>query len=103
MITLVHGDAALAWRAASDRERADRVRARDWVHRHAIEHALLAGCRYCNRGEPGGMESLMRFKTRFGATPREFAAYRFERLPLSSVTGPAAALRHRSRSGSRVG
>jgi hypothetical protein len=96
MITLIHGEIALSWRIASDREVADRVRAMDMVHRHAIEHAVLAGCRYYNMGESGGVESLMRFKTRFGATPREFAGYRFERLPLSSVTGPAAALRHRS-------
>jgi hypothetical protein len=38
----------------------------------------------------------MRFKTRFGATAREFAGYRFERVPVSAVTAPATALRHRA-------
>jgi lipid II:glycine glycyltransferase (peptidoglycan interpeptide bridge formation enzyme) len=96
MITLVQGEVALAWRAASDRDAAGPVRANDLLHRHAIEYASLGGCRYYDMGESGGVESLMRFKTRFGATPREFAGYRFERLPVSAVTGPASALRHRA-------
>jgi hypothetical protein len=96
MITLVQGEVALAWRAASDRDVAGPVRANDLLHRHAIEYATLGGCRYYDMGESGGVESLMRFKTRFGATPREFADYRFERLPVSAVTGPASALRHRA-------
>jgi hypothetical protein len=96
MITLVQGEVALAWRAASDRDVAGPVRANDLLHRHAIEYATLGGCRYYDMGESGGVESLMRFKTRFGATPREFAGYRFERLPVSAVTGPASALRHRA-------
>ena len=96
MITLVQGDVALAWRAASDRDVAGPVRANDLLHRHAIEHASLSGCRYYDMGESGGVESLMRFKARFGATPREFAGYRFERVPVSAVTAPATALRHRA-------
>lgn len=96
IITIVQGDVALAWRVTSDREVADRVRAIDLVHRHAIEHAVLAGCRYYNMGESGGVESLMRFKTRFGATPREFPGFRFERVPVSAVTEPVVALRHRA-------
>jgi hypothetical protein len=96
MITLVQGEVALAWRAASDRDVAGPVRANDLLHRHAIEFATLSGCRYYDMGESGGVESLMRFKTRFGATPREFAGYRFERLPVSAVAGPAFALRQRA-------
>jgi hypothetical protein len=96
MITLVQGGVALSWRITSDREVADRVRAVDLLHRHAIEYATLSGCRYYNMGDSGGVESLMRYKARFGATPREFAGYRFERLPISAVTGPAVALRHRA-------
>jgi hypothetical protein len=98
MITLVHGEVALSWRIASDREVADKVRAMDLLHRHAIEFATLAGCRYYNMGESGGVESLMRYKARFGATPRSFAGYRFERLPVSAVTEPARELRHRAES-----
>ena len=96
MITLVQGDVALAWRAASDRELAGPTRAMDLLHRHAIEFAALAGCRYYNMGESGGVESLMRFKTRFGATTREFSSFRFERVPLSAVAEPVLALRHRA-------
>jgi hypothetical protein len=96
MITLVQGGVALAWRAASDRDVAGPVRANDLLHRHAIEFAALRGCRYYNMGESGGVESLMRFKTRFGATPRQLPGYRFERLPVSAVTGPAMVLRNRA-------
>jgi hypothetical protein len=96
MITLVQGEVALSWRITSNREVADRVRAVDLLHRHAIESATLNGCRYYNMGDSGGVESLMRYKARFGATPREFAGFRFERLPVGAVTGPAAALRHRA-------
>jgi hypothetical protein len=96
MITLVQGDVALAWRITSDREVADRVRAVDLLHRHAIEFATLHGCRYYNMGDSGGVESLMRYKARFGATPRELVGYRFERLPVSAVTGPLSTLRHRT-------
>jgi hypothetical protein len=94
-ITLTQGRVALAWRATSDRPVAGPVRANDLLHRHAIEQATALGCRYYDMGESGGIESLMRYKTRFGATPRSFPAYRFERLPVSAVTGPAAELRHR--------
>ena len=86
MITLVQGDTALAWRAASNIETAGPVRANDLLHREAIEYATAAGCRYYNMGESGGVESLMRFKVRFGATPRPHAGYRLERLPITSVT-----------------
>jgi hypothetical protein len=96
VITLVQGDVALYWRATSDRELAGPVRANDLLVRHTIEFAVHHGCRYYNMGESGGVESLMRFKTRFGATPRHFAGYRFERVPVSAVTGPAGRLRHRA-------
>lgn len=98
MITLVQGDIALAWRAASDREAAGPVRANDLLHRHAIEAAASRGCRYYNMGESGGVASLMRYKARFGATPRQLATFRFERLPVSAVTGPATVLRQRAES-----
>jgi hypothetical protein len=96
MITVVQGAIAQSWRVTSNREVADRVRAMDLVHRHAIEFATLRGCRYYNMGDSGGVESLMRYKARFGATPRTLANYRFERLPVSAVTVPALALRHRA-------
>lgn len=86
MITLIQGDVALAWRAASNKEVAGPARANDLIHRYAIDFACSQGCRYYNMGESGGVESLMKFKTRFGATPREFAGYRLERLPITTVT-----------------
>lgn len=39
MITLIQGDHALAWRAASNKELAGPTRANDLIHRHAIEYA----------------------------------------------------------------
>jgi len=86
MISLVRGDVALAWRGASNLELAGPVRANDLIHRYAIEDACTSGCRYYNMGESGGVESLMKFKERFGATRRDFAGYRLERLPFTAAT-----------------
>jgi hypothetical protein len=47
-------------------------------------------------GESGGVESLMRFKTRFGATPRDLPGYRFEPPAVSAVIRPARVLRQRA-------
>jgi hypothetical protein len=33
-------------------------------------------------GETGSSETLAQFKEHFGATPRVYAEYRFERLPI---------------------
>jgi hypothetical protein len=96
MITLMQGDTALAWRAASNIEVAGPVRANDLLHSRAIEHATATGCRYYNMGESGGVESLMRFKVRFGATPRSHAAYRLERLPITPVTAQVERVRSRA-------
>ena len=96
MITLVQGDTALAWRAASNIEVAGPVRANDLLHRDAIEYATAEGCRYYNMGESGGVESLMRFKVRFGATPRPHAGYRLERLPITTVTAQVCRARSKA-------
>jgi hypothetical protein len=93
MITLIRGDVAIAWRATSDPAKAGPVRAMDLLHRHAIEFACHEGCRYYNFGESGGVESLMRFKMRFGATPRTFSGYLIERIPISRVTRRLAVIK----------
>ncbi len=93
MITLVRGEVALAWRGTSDLDRAGPVRANDLIHRHAIEDACLSGCRYYNMGESGGVESLMKFKERFGATPRDLTGYRLERIPFTAATSRLMKLR----------
>jgi hypothetical protein len=93
MITLIRGDVAIAWRATSDPARAGPVRAMDLLHRYAIEFACREGCRYYNFGESGGVESLMRFKMRFGATPRTFSGYRIERIPITPVTRRLAVIK----------
>jgi CelD/BcsL family acetyltransferase involved in cellulose biosynthesis len=86
MITLVQGEVCHAWRGASNKELAARTSANDVIHRYSIDFAASRGCRYYNMGESGGVESLMKFKERFGATPRRFAGYRFERLPLTPAS-----------------
>ena len=96
MITLMQGDTALAWRAASNIEVAGPVRANDLLHRDAIDYATSKGCRYYNMGESGGVETRMRFKERFGATPRPHAGFRLERLPITPVTAQVARARSRA-------
>jgi hypothetical protein len=76
---------AVAWRAAADKELGGPTRAMDQLHRFAIEFACQQGCRFYNMGESGGVESLMKFKARFGATPRPVDTYRLERLPVTPI------------------
>ena len=72
-------------RGAMDVELAGPARANYLIHFHAIREACEAGCRSYHFGETGGSSTLAFFKTRFGAEPRSYAEYRFERLPLTSI------------------
>jgi hypothetical protein len=72
-------------RGAMDVGLAGPTRANYLLHRHAIEEACARGCRHYHFGETGRSSSLAFFKTRFGAEPRPYSEYRFERLPLTSL------------------
>ncbi len=76
---------AYYWRGASDLEAATPVRANDLLQARMIEDACELGCRYFHLGESGGVASLERFKSGFGAEKVSYTSYSIERLPLTVV------------------
>lgn len=82
-ILIIHGDWAIYWRSASDRQLARQTRANDLLQKMMIEAACQAGCRYYHMGESGGVPSLVQFKERFGAQPYTYDEYSFGRLPVA--------------------
>jgi len=87
VVVLRHGGSASYWRGAMDTEVAGRTQPNYLLHSRAIEAACNAGCRYYHMGETGQSKSLAQFKSRFGATPRDYFEYRIERLPLTAISG----------------
>ena len=85
-ILLVFGNDAFFYRGTSLRELANPVRANDLLQCMMIQAACEAGCRYYHMGESGGVESLMRFKSGFGAVPTPFREYSIERLPITAAS-----------------
>jgi lipid II:glycine glycyltransferase (peptidoglycan interpeptide bridge formation enzyme) len=85
-IFLTYKEHAFYYRGTSVRELAGPVRANDLLQARMIEEACRIGCRYYHMGESGGVESLMRFKSGFGAEPVSFMSYSVERLPVTGVT-----------------
>ncbi len=84
-VFLVYGKHAFYYRGTSVREKANPVRANDLLQCMMIQEACQAGCRYFHMGESGGVESLMRFKTGFGAVPTPILGYAVEHLPLTEM------------------
>lgn len=84
-ILVLQGKNAHYTRGAMNQELAGPLRANDLLHRHAIEDACQAGCRYYHMGETGQSSSLSQFKEHFGAQPHDYAEYRLERLPITSA------------------
>jgi hypothetical protein len=86
LITLIHGVYANNWRGYSNKELSAPVAANDLLLRIAIEHACNAGCQYYNMGW-SATASIAAFKRSFGAVPRQFPVYTFDRIPLTQVEG----------------
>ncbi len=86
IITLIHGAYANYWRGCSDKERSGPVCANNLLQRFAIKYACKSGCRYYNMGW-SPTAPLAAFKCSFGALPREFPVYTFDRLPLTQMEG----------------
>lgn len=82
-IFLVYGEHAFYWRGTSLREEATPVRANDLIQTRMIQAACEAGCRYYHMGESGGVASLERWKSGFGAAVVPYVSYSIERLPVS--------------------
>jgi hypothetical protein len=85
-VFLIYKDHAFYYRGTSIREKANPVRANDLLQCMMIQEACRAGCRYFHMGESGGVESLMRFKTGFGAVPTPIHGYSIEHLPLTRIS-----------------
>jgi lipid II:glycine glycyltransferase (peptidoglycan interpeptide bridge formation enzyme) len=84
-IIVLQGPNAHYTRGAMDKELAGPTRASFLLQKLAIEDACEAGCRYYHMGQTGTSESLARFKSQFGATPRPYSEYCIERLPLAAT------------------
>jgi len=84
IITLIHGVYANYWRACSNKELSGPVCANHLLQRFAIEYSCKAGCRYYNMGW-SPTASVAAFKRSFGALPRQFPLYTFDRLPLTQM------------------
>jgi hypothetical protein len=82
---VLRGKNAHYTRGAMDLETAGPTGANYLLQAAAIRDACDAGCRHYHLGETGSSRSLAFFKTRFGAEPRPYAEYRFERLPLTPM------------------
>jgi lipid II:glycine glycyltransferase (peptidoglycan interpeptide bridge formation enzyme) len=84
-VFLMYKDHAFYYRGTSIREKANPVRANDLLQCMMIQAACQAGCRYYHLGESGGVESLMRFKSGFGAVALPVMGYAIERLPMTAA------------------
>jgi hypothetical protein len=78
-IYLQMGRSAVYWRGASDPDLARQFPANDLLQDEMIGTACAAGCTHYHMGESGGVESLMRFKSQFGAQPISYTEWVLER------------------------
>lgn len=85
-ILVLQDENAYYTRGAMIKELAGPSRASYLLHTLAIEEACRSGCRYYHMGETGESPRLSKFKERFGARPYRYDEYRFERLPISSLS-----------------
>jgi lipid II:glycine glycyltransferase (peptidoglycan interpeptide bridge formation enzyme) len=86
-VAIFHRRSAFFWMSAMDKELADRTRAGALLQSRAIEHACAAGIRWFHLGESDPGSGVARFKEGFGALPVRQEAFRFERLPLTTIEG----------------
>ncbi|MCW0211865.1 MAG: GNAT family N-acetyltransferase [Pseudonocardia sp.] len=84
-VVLQHGNHGVGWLCAMDQELARPTLATYLLHSLAIEDACTAGARWFHMGESDTGSGAEHFKGYFGATPLEYEALRFERVPLSST------------------
>jgi len=83
-VSLYHGEAAIGWRAFTDRSAPNHFRLFEVLATEALRHACESGCRYLEMGESVGRADLAALKKRFGGQEHTFAEYCFERVPLSA-------------------
>ena len=85
MMVLTHGAHAKYWRAGMDKPLAHPGRANTLLHRHAIEAACAAGCRFYHMGDSLQGSSVSAFKEGLGAVGYPSFGYRRERLPVTAA------------------
>jgi hypothetical protein len=74
-VYLQMGKSAVYWRGASDLDLSREYPANDLLQDEMIAEACNAGCTHYHMGESGGVESLMRFKSQFGAQPIDYSEW----------------------------
>jgi hypothetical protein len=84
-IIVLHGPNAHYTHGAMRKDEAGPTYANYALHWNAIVDAVGRGAGAYHMGESGSSPTLSRFKEQFGATPRHYAEYRYERLPLTRL------------------
>ncbi|MES0811688.1 GNAT family N-acetyltransferase [Roseibium sp. SCPC15] len=74
-VFLIMGKAAVYWRGASDPELLAKFPGNDLLQNEMILDACQAGCSTYHMGESGGVDTLMRFKSDFGALAIPYAEF----------------------------
>lgn len=82
-VVLQSGRHGVGWMCAMDQDLARTTLATYLLHSIAIADACTEGMRWFHMGESDTGSGAEHFKGYFGATPLEYEALRFERLPLS--------------------
>jgi hypothetical protein len=94
-VSLYAGEAAIGWRAFTDRAAPNRLRLFEVLAMEGLRDACETGRRYLEMGESVGRKDLSAIKERLGAQEHAFAEYCFERVPLAA--GRMAFQRYRRR------
>ncbi|MDX1645757.1 MAG: GNAT family N-acetyltransferase [Longimicrobiales bacterium] len=84
-ILVLQGPNAHNTMSVMNKDLAGPTRANFLLHKHAIEDACEAGCRYYTMGLTGTSDSLAHYKRKFGAEEYRFNEYRIERFPFTAV------------------
>jgi CelD/BcsL family acetyltransferase involved in cellulose biosynthesis len=84
-VVLQYGQHSILWLAAVNRELAQQTMAGHLLQSMAIEYACQSGARYFHMGESEPDSGVEQYKASFGATPVQYQALRFERLPVTNT------------------
>jgi hypothetical protein len=85
VVVLTHGHHTTYWRGAMDKDAARGTGANELLHQHVIEEACDAGHLFYHLGDSTPSSGLARYKSRYGANEALYSAYRFERLPVTTL------------------
>lgn len=83
-VSLYAGEAAIGWRAFTDRSAPGRLRLFEVLAMEGLRDACESGRRFLEMGESVGRKDLSAIKERLGGQEHTFAEYCFERVPLAA-------------------